>query len=504
MKNKSLDIATKIKIITEIESGMASKKDTAKKYGIPQSTLSTILKHKNAIKESETDINVNINRKRNRGTKYADLEKNLVVWIKAALNSKIPISGGVLRQKAVDIANSMGISGFSGSNGWFRNFKYRNQIAYKVISGEAKDVNIDTIENWRENVFREIYARYKEKDIFNADETGLFFKVLPNKTFAFKNELCIGGKVSKERVTVLLCANFDGSEKLTPLVIGKFAKPRCLTGIKILPVLYDCNMNSWMTSKIFEEWLHSIDKKFRKEERNVVLLVDNCASHPPILCRDLTNIRIEFLPPNTTSKIQPLDQGIIKNFKHFYRKKTVRRLLNGMDVGIRQDINLLHCLIEVKNSWNSVSAETIRNCFLKGLISNDNSDTIEYGTENADDEFINSDWMIFKDLVQCEILFEDYLSIDNNIVVNEVPFVSTSEKNNQAEAVNELAEDSSHEEKISVFEAKFFANKLQLFLMQRDDVKTDVNNAMETIQEYFERLNIRKKQRKITDYFFPN
>ena len=44
---------------------------------------------------------------------------------------------------------------------------------------------------------------------------------------AFKGELCHGGKNSKERLTVLLCYNADGSEKLTSIVIGKFKKPRC-------------------------------------------------------------------------------------------------------------------------------------------------------------------------------------------------------------------------------------------------------------------------------------
>ena len=41
----------------------------------------------------------------------------------------------------------------------------------------------------------------------------------------FKEELCRGGKNSKERLTVLLCCNADGSEKLTPIVIGKSKKP---------------------------------------------------------------------------------------------------------------------------------------------------------------------------------------------------------------------------------------------------------------------------------------
>ena len=48
-----------------------------------------------------------------------------------------------------------------------------------------------------------------------------FFKALPDKSFVLKKEEWKGGKRSKERFTVLLCSNWNGSEKLKPLVIGK-------------------------------------------------------------------------------------------------------------------------------------------------------------------------------------------------------------------------------------------------------------------------------------------
>ena len=58
---------------------------------------------------------------------------------------------------------------------------------------------------------------YDPRDIFNADETGLFFKCMPDKTITFREDKCFGGKRITERVTVLLCANMTGTEKLKPL-----------------------------------------------------------------------------------------------------------------------------------------------------------------------------------------------------------------------------------------------------------------------------------------------
>ncbi|GBL87492.1 hypothetical protein AVEN_118415-1 [Araneus ventricosus] len=61
----------------------------------------------------------------------------------------------------------------------------------------------------------------KRKHFFNADETGLFYKLTPNKTLNFKGEKCVGGKLSKVRITILVCSNMNGSEKKKLTVIGK-------------------------------------------------------------------------------------------------------------------------------------------------------------------------------------------------------------------------------------------------------------------------------------------
>ena len=67
---------------------------------------------------------------------------------------------------------------------------------------------------------------YNEKDIFNCDETGLFYKCMPNKTLSLKGETCSGGKLSKERLSILFCCSMIG-EKRDPLIIGKYKNPRC-------------------------------------------------------------------------------------------------------------------------------------------------------------------------------------------------------------------------------------------------------------------------------------
>ena len=100
---------------------------------------------------------------------------------------------------------------------------------------------MDTITTWRENILPDLLKRYKPSEIYNMDETGLFYRLQTSKTLHFKGSKCQVGKQSKERLTVALTANMDGSDKLKPLVIGKFANPRCFKHVNSLPVIYKNN-----------------------------------------------------------------------------------------------------------------------------------------------------------------------------------------------------------------------------------------------------------------------
>lgn len=133
-----------------------------------------------------------------------------------------------------------------------------------------------------------------------------------------KGKECSGGKYGKERITIMIGANMSGTEKLKLFVIGKAKKPRCLKGIKSLPVDYRSNKKAWMTSSLFSEWLLNFDRKMKLENRKVLLFIDNCSAHNHDI--ELSSIKVHFLPPNTTSILQPMDQGVIQNFKMFYRK----------------------------------------------------------------------------------------------------------------------------------------------------------------------------------------
>ena len=78
-------------------------------------------------------------------------------------------------------------------------------------------------------------------------------------------------------------------------------------------MLLPCAKKNWMTSELFEEWVRENDRKFALEGRKVALVIDNCTAHPNIENRK--SVTLCFCPPNTTSCLQPMDQGVIRSLK---------------------------------------------------------------------------------------------------------------------------------------------------------------------------------------------
>ena len=275
------------------------------------------------------------------------------------------ISGNLLKEKAKEFASILSIKNFAASEGWLTNFKKRNGVVFKKVCGESESVDDVVCLDWHGKL-KTLIENYHARDIFNTDETGQFFKCLPDKTLTFKDEKCHGGKHSKERLKVLLAVNMDGSEKLKPLVIGKSTKPQCFKGVKSFPTDYRANKKAWMTTELFNNWLLTVNGDMKRQKRKILLFLDNCTVHnsPPTL----SNVELYFFPSNTTSKLQPLDQGIIHNFKTFYRKEIVKLVLESLDKQLTANITVLTAILLIDKAWRAVTPLTILNCLKKWFL----------------------------------------------------------------------------------------------------------------------------------------
>ncbi|XP_025831101.1 tigger transposable element-derived protein 4-like [Agrilus planipennis] len=287
------------------------------------------------------------NIKRSRISEFLDVEKRLLVWIKQTLDKNIPIDGPLLKQKSKDFATKLRIQNFSASNGWLEGFKKRNDINFKKSAGESKSVDQGVCNQWIEDL-PSLLEGYDSNDIYNAHETALFFKCMPDKTFIFKGEKCHGGKQSKERLTILQCVNMTGTDKLPLLIIGKSKRLRCFKGVKTLPVDYASNTKAWMSKELFKDW------QMKNNRKKIVLFIDNCTGPVCPYGKDGT--------VNTTSKLQPLDQGIIRTFKRIYHREVVKHTLTCFEENINPEINVLLAKF-ARRAWYTVCDVTVKNCF---------------------------------------------------------------------------------------------------------------------------------------------
>lgn len=192
-------------------------------------------------------------------------------------------------------------------------------------------MNLDTVEDWRKKL-PQLIEGYELADVWNCDETGLFFRGLPDHTLAQRGAQCKGGKQAKERLTVLLFCSATG-EKFKLLVIGKSENPRAFKNIdkSKLPVIYAANRKAWMTGAIFEKTLEAFNAHMRKRNRRVCLLMDQAPVHNIAKDRKFSNVEVKFLPANTTPFTQPIDQGIVHAWKARYRARLLRRLIAVME-----------------------------------------------------------------------------------------------------------------------------------------------------------------------------
>lgn len=105
---------------------------------------------------------------------------------------------------------------------------------------------------WFEIHWTKLLAQYLSSDIFNTNETGLYFRALPEHSYALKSEKAKGAKTNNERLTILCYASMNG-EKRKLMVKGKSQNPRCFKGVKTLPVDYEANKNAWNFQKLADQ-----------------------------------------------------------------------------------------------------------------------------------------------------------------------------------------------------------------------------------------------------------
>lgn len=384
---KSISLETKMQVIKRLESGeRQSQISTA--LNLTTSTIRTILKNKEKILSSATATTSSSATRitRSRNNIIEEMEKRLSIWIDDEIERNMPLSQSIIMEKARRIFNYIQAEAsdisktFVASRGWFNRFKHRNNLHNIKITGEAASGDTKAAAEFPATLKTIIeQGNYPPELVFNVDETGLFWKRMPKRTFLSREEKRAPGfKAAKDRLTLLLGGNASGDFKLKPLLVYHAKNPRAMKdkSKSTLPVIWESNKKSWITMEIFKNWFTehfcpSVKRycEIKKLEQRALLLIDNAPSHPTNLS-DLTTcipVEVVFLPPNTTALIQPMDQGVISNFKAYYLRRTFKQMFEKTDGEEKQSIrefwknyNIMNAVENIYLSWNEITERSLK------------------------------------------------------------------------------------------------------------------------------------------------
>lgn len=122
---------------------------------------------------------------KNRSVQFPELDKALQIWTSQAVTVGLPLTDMILQQKGLELAKMLNIGEdqIKFTNGWVWRFKQRNGLQRVKFSGEANSAPIETLPKERARLHT-LLAKYDKEDIYNADETGLFFRMEPSQTLS--------------------------------------------------------------------------------------------------------------------------------------------------------------------------------------------------------------------------------------------------------------------------------------------------------------------------------
>jgi hypothetical protein len=267
-----------------------------------------------------------------------------------------------------------------------------------------------------------------------------------------------------------------------------------------------------MTQVIFLEWLKRFDARMAR--RNVLLIMDNCSTHIPLMqlasVVTLHNTTVLYLPPNTTSKIQPCDTGIIRSLKAYFRRRFNHLLIQRLQdkVADPEKIDVLEAMHIAVATWSmDVKLETIRNCFRHCRIRTTDADVTSVSEEPLIDPEVIKD---LEEQVQ-ELRYRNPMDIHNLIdypTEREVAYVLTQEEIMQDLSTNPMPEDevevdnSQKSIPVKATEALQCASLLQQFWIQQDIVDHEMFAGIQTVKDKISIMRSSKLvQKPISEYF---
>ncbi|XP_023238694.1 tigger transposable element-derived protein 1-like [Centruroides sculpturatus] len=218
-----------------------------------------------------------------------------------------------------------------------------------------------------------------------------------------------GHKPMKDRLTLLLGANASGDMKLILLLVYHSENPRAFKINSIikekLPVMWRSNKRARVMQALFKEWLFEVCAPSIKDylqtnelPLKALLLLDNTPGHSKDLednlLEDFPWLTVQFLPPNNTSLIQPMDQEVIAGFKKLYIRALFRWYFEACQFSSmmtlktfwKEKFDILEAIWLIQKTWSEVTKQQLNSAWRKlcpSCIQGERGDVPEITDENV-------------------------------------------------------------------------------------------------------------------------
>jgi hypothetical protein len=324
---KRLNEPQRCEIIAKLSKTDApSKRAISREYDVSEGAIRKVWDKREQILEQSTLMSDEVKEKTFRSSvgRFTELEDMLYIWIDSMCRANLPVPPSPAIAKAKSITSSLSIpkTDFKASWQWLSRFKVRRGLQKMLLHEEGAKVNKSNLGLLAAlDDLYVIIAQYDPENVYNMDETGLFFRLLPRYSLLMPDEdisTTRGKKKSKDRVSLIVCANAVGTHKIPCALISKLKAPACIKD-RQWPVPYFSQAKAWMDVEMCWKWFNEVflPEVKKRTEHCVLLLLDNAPGHFEAFERD--NVRIVFFPPNCTSWKQPCDMGIIAALKKRFK-----------------------------------------------------------------------------------------------------------------------------------------------------------------------------------------
>nr|XP_005888696.1 PREDICTED: tigger transposable element-derived protein 5 [Bos mutus] len=351
-------------------------------FGVPGGTLRGWLKDEPKLRWFLEQLGgeVGTQRKKMRLANEEEIDRAVYSWFLALRQHGVPLSGPLIQAQAEAFARQI----------------YGPECTFKASHGCDRAASTSAPAE----------GGYGDEQIYNANVTGLYWKLLPEQAAPVGAGGC-GRRWRGDRVTVLLAANLTGSHKLKPLVIGQLPDPPSLRhhNQDKFPASYRYSPDAWLSRPLlrgwfFEEFVPGVRRYLRRSclQQKAVLLV----AHPPCPSSEArmpaleeseeTRRRCRPEPTGPPEELQtpdgavrvlflcrgsgrahippPLEQGVVAAFKQLYKRELLRLAVScagGSPLDFMRSFMLKDMLYLAGLSWDLVQAGSIERCWLLGL-----------------------------------------------------------------------------------------------------------------------------------------